>query len=134
MVHLNSLNPPESQWFASGKEMQLTWSLVLLVILWNTRCRGLTTRPVDNSIVLSLVPPNVWLWCKIIWSLVTLIRNSGNIEVWCSTHAVQMVFMIIITRLKSLKTNHMTCGGGGGGTGVPWYLIFDFLGDVISDI
>ena len=24
-------------------------------------------------------------------------------------------------------------GGGGGGTGVPWYLIFDFLG-VISDI
>ena len=24
--------------------------------------------------------------------------------------------------------------GGGGGTGVPWYLIFDFLGCVISDI
>ena len=24
-------------------------------------------------------------------------------------------------------------GGGGGGAGVPWYLIFDFLGDLISD-
>ena len=28
----------------------------------------------------------------------------------------------------------MNRGGGGGGTGVPWYLIFDFLGGVISDI
>ena len=35
------------------------------------------------------------------------------------------------------KWPSVTCDfrrGGGGGTGVPWYLIFDFLGGVISDI
>ena len=35
--------------------------------------------------------------------------------------------------MSDMSANPPT-GGGGGGTGVPRYLIFDYLGGVISDI
>ena len=61
--------------------------------------------------------------------------NMASLEImrYCgiSYSHVYISSTYISNRLSRIQVR--TDGGGGGGTGVPWYLIFDFLGGVISD-